>query len=101
MELFTGYYPTCFSLFLTCKRLCVFLLDNSFHFWPVNLLCSRIVLLVLVQDHLHAGDVVVSISRLIIVIIITLQKENVILMITYIHIPHLTNYSDYNCSLNL
>lgn len=56
----------------TCKRLCVFFLDNSFNFGPINLICCRIVLLVLMEDHLHMWDVIISISRLLIIIFIAL-----------------------------
>lgn len=56
----------------TCKRLRVFFLDNSFNFGPINLICCRIVLLVLMEDHLHVWDVIISISGLLIIIFITL-----------------------------
>lgn len=64
------------NLNLTSKRLCVFFLDNSFYFRPVNLLRCGIVFLVLMQDHLHARYVLILICRLIFFIFIPLQEIN-------------------------
>lgn len=55
---------------LTSEGLCVLLLYNGLHLRPIHLLCCGVVLLVLVQHHLHPRVLLIVLPHVIIIIII-------------------------------
>ena len=69
----SGYhtrFPFWFCLWLTCERLGVLLLNYGLHFGAIHLLCGGVVLLVLVQHHLHPRVVFVVIAHIVVVLVL-------------------------------